>query len=212
MRVPSLEIEYLRRVARLLKVGHAVCGVIQIGPLSESHVLPAASSQTSAFDGRSIPAVCDACINSVPPPRAAAGNAEPGSRLSRGRRNGYSFSTDTSVALIIAKTVSPCLRFIRFTEPVVIIDVTLPAAVRITTSDTTLSETIFSIVPGKRFRMLVLILFCSYGFLPCAALPCGLSACRRTTCDESLISVTIRNRWEGADGSLPASTFSGPIA
>ena len=70
---------------------------------------------------------------------------------------GYSFSTDTSVALIIAKTVSPSLRFIRFTEPVVIIEVTIPAAVRMTTSDTTLSETIFSIVPGKRFRMLVLM-------------------------------------------------------
>jgi hypothetical protein len=37
------------------------------------------------------------------------------------------------------------------------IDVTVPAAVRMTTSDTTLSETIFSIVPGKRFRMLVLM-------------------------------------------------------
>jgi hypothetical protein len=69
----------------------------------------------------------------------------------------YSFSTDTSVALIIANTVSPCLRFIRCTEPVVITDVTVPAAVRITISDTTLSETIFSIVPGKRFRMLVLM-------------------------------------------------------
>jgi hypothetical protein len=131
------------------------------------------------------------------------------------RRSGdenYSFSTDTSVALIIAKTVSPSLRFIRCTEPVVIIDVTLLAAVRITTSDTTLSETIFSIVPGKRFRMLVLILFCSYGFLAGAALPCGLSACRRTTCDESLISVTIRNRCEGEEASLPASAFSGPMA
>ena len=63
---------------------------------------------------------------------------------------------DTSVALIIAKTLSPCLRFIRSTEPVVIIDVTFPAAVRIATSDTTLSETIFSIVPARRFRMLVL--------------------------------------------------------
>jgi hypothetical protein len=70
---------------------------------------------------------------------------------------GYSFSTDTSVALIIAKTVSPSLRFIRFTEPVVMIDVTVPAAVRMAISDTTLSETIFSIVPGKRFRMLVLM-------------------------------------------------------
>ena len=69
---------------------------------------------------------------------------------------GYSFSTDTSVALIIAKTVSPSLRSIRFTEPVVIIEITFPAAVRMTISDTTLSETIFSIVPGKPFRMLVL--------------------------------------------------------
>ncbi len=37
------------------------------------------------------------------------------------------------------------------------IDVICPAAVRMTSSDTTLSETIFSIVPGKRFRMLVLM-------------------------------------------------------
>jgi hypothetical protein len=37
------------------------------------------------------------------------------------------------------------------------INVTIPAAVRLTTSDTTLSETIFSIVPGKRFEYL-----CSY--------------------------------------------------
>ena len=69
----------------------------------------------------------------------------------------YSFSTDTSVALIIAKTASPSLRFIRCTEPVVIIEVTTPAAVRMTTSDTTLSEVIFSTVPGNRFRMLVLM-------------------------------------------------------
>ena len=76
----------------------------------------------------------------------------------RGRtKKDYSFSMDTSVALIIAKTVSPSLRSIRFTEPVVIIEVTFPAAVRMTISDTTLSETIFSIVPGKRFRMLVLM-------------------------------------------------------
>src|SRR5262249_38816715 len=33
-------------------------------------------------------------------------------------------STDTSVALIIAKTASPFLRFIHFTEPVVMIEVT----------------------------------------------------------------------------------------
>ena len=64
---------------------------------------------------------------------------------------------ETSVALISAKTVSPSFRFIRSTEPVVITDVTIPAAVRITTSDTTLSETIFSTVPGKRFRILVLM-------------------------------------------------------
>ena len=48
-----------------------------------------------------------------------------------------SASTDTSVALIIAKTVSPFLRFIRFTEPVVMIEVTGPAAVLITISETT---------------------------------------------------------------------------
>src|SRR5262249_14451635 len=70
----------------------------------------------------------------------------------------YYFSMDTSVALIIAKTLSPSLRFIRLTEPVVIIDVTSPAAVLMVSSETTLSETILSIVPGSRFRMLVLII------------------------------------------------------
>src|SRR5262249_16169032 len=70
----------------------------------------------------------------------------------------YSFSTETSVALIIAKTSSPSLSCIRFTEPVVIIDVISPAAVRMIISETTLSDTIFSTLPGKRFRMLVLML------------------------------------------------------
>src|SRR5882724_10872718 len=69
----------------------------------------------------------------------------------------YPFSIDTEVAFITAKTLSPFFRFIRSTEPVVIIDVTIPASVRMTTSDTTLSETIFSIVPGNRFRILMLI-------------------------------------------------------
>src|SRR5262249_60370224 len=67
------------------------------------------------------------------------------------------FSMETSVALIIAKTLSPTLRFIRLTEPVVIIDVTSPAAVWMVISETTLSETILSIVPGNRFRTLMLI-------------------------------------------------------
>ena len=61
------------------------------------------------------------------------------------------------MALIIAKTLSPTLRFIRLTEPVVIIAVTSPEAVRSVSSETTLSETIVLIVPGIRFRMLVLI-------------------------------------------------------
>jgi hypothetical protein len=60
-----------------------------------------------------------------------------------------SFSTDTSVALIMAKTESPFLRFIRLTDPVVMIEVTGPAAVLMTISETTLSDTICSIVPGK---------------------------------------------------------------
>src|SRR4029453_18916082 len=71
--------------------------------------------------------------------------------------NGHSFSTDTSVALIMAKTLSPSLRFIRLTEPVVLIDATFPAAVRMRSSDSTLSETIFSILPARRFRILVLM-------------------------------------------------------
>ena len=50
------------------------------------------------------------------------------------------------------------------TEPVVMIEVTGPAAVLITISETTLSDTICSIVPGKWFRMLVLITIkISYG-------------------------------------------------
>jgi hypothetical protein len=89
---------------------------------------------------------------------ATAPSSDPANSSAAGRtKKDYSFSMDTSVALIIAKTVSPSLRSIRFTEPVVIIEATFPAAVRMTISDTTLSETIFSIVPGKRFRILVLM-------------------------------------------------------
>ena len=65
---------------------------------------------------------------------------------------------DTSVALIIAKTLSPTLRFIRLTEPVVIIAVISADAVRSVSSETTLSDTTVFIVPGIRFRMLVLII------------------------------------------------------
>src|SRR6202011_4141383 len=44
------------------------CGFAsQLGSLYESHVLPDASCQTSAFNGRSIPIVCIDCINGVPP-------------------------------------------------------------------------------------------------------------------------------------------------
>jgi hypothetical protein len=61
----------LSAAAILLTPGSALATlcrrVIQIGSLNESHVLPAASYQASAFDGRSIPAVCDPCINGVPP-------------------------------------------------------------------------------------------------------------------------------------------------
>ena len=60
----------------------------------------------------------------------------------------YPFSTDTDVAFVTAKTLLPSFRFIRPTDPVVIIDVTIPAAVRMTTCPIR-----FSIVPGKRFRI-----------------------------------------------------------
>jgi len=59
------------------------------------------------------------------------------------------FRWTLSVALIIAKTASPFLRFIRLTEPVVMIEVTGPAAVLMTISETTLSDMMFSTVPGK---------------------------------------------------------------
>ncbi len=84
-------------------------------------------------------------------------------------------STDTSVALIMAKTASPFLRFIRFTEPVVMIEVTGPAAVLMTISETTLSDTICPIVPGKRLRMLVLMTL--RGYLTSATAPAGASSC-----------------------------------
>jgi len=64
-------------------------------------------------------------------------------RTSGIRREDYSVSIDTEVAFVTAKTWWPSFRFIRSTEPVVTIDITIPAAVRMTTSDTTLSETIF---------------------------------------------------------------------
>src|SRR5437763_15894570 len=69
-----------------------------------------------------------------------------------------SVSMDTSVALIIAKTASPFLRFIRLTDPVVLIEVTGPAAALITIWELTLSDKLCSILPGERFRMLVLIM------------------------------------------------------
>src|SRR5882724_12579186 len=40
---------------------------IQLSSLYDSHVVPDASSQTSAFNGRSIPTVCTDCIKGVPP-------------------------------------------------------------------------------------------------------------------------------------------------
>ena len=45
--------------------------VIQIGSLNENHVLPAASYQTSAFDGRSIRPVCDAWSMAFRPARCS---------------------------------------------------------------------------------------------------------------------------------------------
>jgi len=48
----------------------------------------------------------------------------------------------------MAKTASPFLSFIRLTEPVMI-EVTDPAAVLMTISETTLSDMICSMVPGK---------------------------------------------------------------
>ena len=47
-------------------------------------------------------------------------------RATGAKPNDYPFSTDTEVAFITAKTLSPSFRFIRSTEPVVIMDVTLP--------------------------------------------------------------------------------------
>src|SRR5258708_1737302 len=53
--------------------------VIQIGSLNESHVLPAASYQTSAFDGRSIrPAGLRCLVSGVPPRALQRVNAAPG--------------------------------------------------------------------------------------------------------------------------------------
>ena len=78
---------------------------IQIGLLNESHVLPAASYQTSAFDGRSIPAVCDIGFNCVPSRVLVRVTQSHGP--DRAGDDVYSFSTETSVALITANTTSP---------------------------------------------------------------------------------------------------------
>src|SRR5437667_12453218 len=69
-----------------------------------------------------------------------------------------SVSMDTSVALIIAKTASRFLRFIRLTEPVVMIEVTGAAAVLLTLSDMTSSDMKFLTIPDTGFRMLVHIM------------------------------------------------------
>ena len=130
--------------------------VIQIGSLNESHVLPAPSYQTSAFDGRSIPAVCDPCIDGVPPRALLRVTQSQGSDRAGTMEWLFLFDGDFC-CLDYRNTASPSFRFIRSTEPVVIIDVTIPAAVRMTTSDTTLSEVIFSIVPGRRVRILMVM-------------------------------------------------------
>ena len=59
--------------------------VIQIGSLNESHVLTAASYQTSAFDGRSIRPVCDAWSMAFRPARGCRrrANAKPGACIVR---------------------------------------------------------------------------------------------------------------------------------
>src|SRR5262249_5817507 len=87
---------------------------------------------------------------------------QPTEQLRIGNQIATDFSIETSVALTIAKTLSPTLRFIRLTEPVVIIAVTSPEAVRSISSETTLSETIPIIVPGIRFRMLEFMLMIRY--------------------------------------------------
>ncbi len=60
-----------------------------------------------------------------------------------------------------------------------------------------------SFLSEKRFYCLVVV----------GSASCG-PACRNTTCDESLMSVTIRNRCDTVEevGPLPARIFSGPIA
>jgi hypothetical protein len=113
-------------------------------------------------------------------------------------------STDTSVALIIAKTVSPFLRFIRFTEPVVMIEVTGPAAVLITISETTLSETISSIVPGKRLRMLVLMTLVTQPQLRSGRRKCGETTAQAY--HQSLNSPA----YSCVSITLPASDTEGP--
>jgi probable HAF family extracellular repeat protein len=96
-----------------------------------------------------------AAPSSRPAATKASGPMPPASLWNIGNQIATDFSMETSVALIIAETLSPTLRFIRLTEPVVIIAVTSPEAVRSISSETTLSETIPIIVPGIRFRMLV---------------------------------------------------------
>jgi hypothetical protein len=120
-------------------------------------------------------------------------------------------STDTSVALIMAKTASPFLRFIRFTEPVVMIEVTGPASVLMTISETTLSETICSTVPGKRLRMLVLMTL--RGYLTSATASTGASSCPllKGIPSGDVIESQIDGEFEGWEGETIVKLINGQI-
>jgi hypothetical protein len=69
-------------------------------------------------------------------------------------------------------------------------------------------------VHQKAVAVVVVPFYFSYGFFGGAALASSALACRSTTCDESLTSVTIRNLCGALEGLglLAASTFNGPIA
>jgi hypothetical protein len=95
------------RSASLFTIGSALVSscrcAIHLGSSYEIHVLPAASSQTIAFSGRSIPTVCADCMRGVPP------RAFP-KMISSVGRNVRPTSAAPAAWSIRAKIVNPRLR------------------------------------------------------------------------------------------------------
>jgi hypothetical protein len=92
----------------------------------------------------------------------------------------YARRTETLVAFTSAKTLSPGMRFISWTERVVMIDAISPMLVSTITSLVTLSDTMLFTFPGSWFRMLSSIR--------------GEDSANRTRCQWSAVAHECRSR------------------